>query len=420
MKVFWSWQADTPGKTGRHFVRDALAEAIKTLRQPEEIEEPSEREVRQALHLDHDRHGVSGSPVLAATIFRKIEQSAVFVVDVTLVAEMGGKLAKKKLINSNVAIEYGYAVHALSDEYILMIQNEYYGTRDELPFDLKYKAGPIQYRLGPRATKPQIDAERVRLRGVLVTALRPYIGRSTSARSASQSFQETAPTVNAAFFWGAADVLARWENPAPGPFRRADGVTFEYRFNEHRAFYLRVIPTSPLTDPLRLTSLITIAESRRVDVLTRAAYTNSAGRNKFGVIVYEAHGDSTTPDAFTQLFQNGEIWGVTRDLFAEYQGDMVVPMVAVSNFYSRVLNNYILISSELGSGPPHTVEMGAVGLSEVRLSMPPPNPWNQVSGPIHQDEFRIRRVLNDVAADNQSQLIDEFQHNLYDLVGISV
>jgi len=31
MKVFWSWQADTHGKTGRHFVREALADAIKLL-----------------------------------------------------------------------------------------------------------------------------------------------------------------------------------------------------------------------------------------------------------------------------------------------------------------------------------------------------------------------------------------------------
>jgi hypothetical protein len=119
MKIFWSWQSDTPGKVGRHFVRGALAEAIEVLRQPNEIEEPSEREAREALHLDHDRQGVSGSPDLAPTIFRKIEQAAVFVADVTLVGEttpVGEKAegrAAKKLINSNLAIEYGYAHHAL-------------------------------------------------------------------------------------------------------------------------------------------------------------------------------------------------------------------------------------------------------------------------------------------------------------------
>jgi hypothetical protein len=68
-------------------VRDALAEAINALKADEEIVEPSEREARDAMHLDSDRQGVSGSPDLAATIFEKIERAAVFVADVTLVGE---------------------------------------------------------------------------------------------------------------------------------------------------------------------------------------------------------------------------------------------------------------------------------------------------------------------------------------------
>ena len=42
MKIFWAWQADLPGKVSRHFVREALEEAIAKLRQPKDIEEPSE------------------------------------------------------------------------------------------------------------------------------------------------------------------------------------------------------------------------------------------------------------------------------------------------------------------------------------------------------------------------------------------
>ena len=41
MKIFWSWQSDTDGKTGRFFVRDALEEAIKQLKQPPDVEEPT-------------------------------------------------------------------------------------------------------------------------------------------------------------------------------------------------------------------------------------------------------------------------------------------------------------------------------------------------------------------------------------------
>jgi hypothetical protein len=69
MKLFWSWQADTPGNISGYFARDALSEAIEVLKTDEDIVEPSEREARDALRLDADRQGVPGSPDLAATIF---------------------------------------------------------------------------------------------------------------------------------------------------------------------------------------------------------------------------------------------------------------------------------------------------------------------------------------------------------------
>jgi hypothetical protein len=85
MKVFWSWRSDTDGKTGRFFVRDALKEAIDQLKQAPEIEEPSAREGREALHFDQDVQGVTGSPDLARTILDKIDAAHVVVADVTLV-----------------------------------------------------------------------------------------------------------------------------------------------------------------------------------------------------------------------------------------------------------------------------------------------------------------------------------------------
>src|SRR5215218_1737643 len=114
MKIFWSWQSDTPGKTGRHFVRDALLVAITTLKEAPDVEEPTSAENREGLHLDQDRQGVSGSPDLARTIFEKIDCATVFVADVTLVGSSDD--GSKRLINSNVAIEYGHAHHALGDK----------------------------------------------------------------------------------------------------------------------------------------------------------------------------------------------------------------------------------------------------------------------------------------------------------------
>jgi hypothetical protein len=78
MKVFWSWQSDTPGKTGRHFIRDALKAAIKKLKDADDVIEPTEREIRSELHIDHDRSGVPGSPDLVGVILEKIEQPTVW------------------------------------------------------------------------------------------------------------------------------------------------------------------------------------------------------------------------------------------------------------------------------------------------------------------------------------------------------
>src|SRR6202021_2830349 len=129
MKVFWSWQSDTPKDIGRFFVRDALREAIQVLKTDEHVLEPHEREAAAKLKLDSDRQGVPGSPDLAATIFDKIEAADVFVADVSLVGTTG---QGKKLINSNVAIEYGHAHKALSYRRVLMVQNHHYGDGDDL------------------------------------------------------------------------------------------------------------------------------------------------------------------------------------------------------------------------------------------------------------------------------------------------
>src|SRR5271166_5938410 len=163
MKVFWSWQSDTPGKTGRHFVRTVLTDAIKALKEPEDIEEPTERASREALHLDHDRQGVPGSPDLAPTIFAKIAAAAVFIADVTLVGSVDrpedekGPGGAKRLVNSNVAIEYGYALRSLGDIAILMVQNTYYGNREALPFDKSTRPAPFNTTWHPMPPKTMLQ-----------------------------------------------------------------------------------------------------------------------------------------------------------------------------------------------------------------------------------------------------------------------
>jgi hypothetical protein len=363
MKIFWSWQSDTPGKTGRHFVRDVLKEAIKELKQAQDLEEPLEREGREAVHLDHDRHGVLGSPDLAPTIFRKIEASAVFISDVTLVAEIRdaeGALVKK-LINSNVTIEYGFALKALTDERVLMVQNTHFGSREDLPFDLKHKAGPIQYSLAPGATKAEIAAEAVKLRATFVGALRPYLTLGQGSQLPPEPFPETPSTNHPGMFWRPGDVLAvAGETPLARATGRADAEQVEFHLDE---------------------------------------------------------------PAITQIFRNGEIWAISRAFVREFQGNWVVPMEALNSAYTHTIGNFLQVASEnIGLQLPYTAELGAGGLKNVRLSMPRHMArWtNDISDPIFDNHTSIRKSLNSNEPGAVAALIQEFSSHLYDQVGVTV
>lgn len=167
MKIFWSWQSDTPGNIGRYLVRDALNDAIEKLKDYKEVEDAP-----RDLHLDYDVKDVPGSPDLVRTILEKIEKSEVVVADVTIVGETP---EGKGLTNSNVAIELGYAFHACSDERTVLVFNEHYGTYEKLPFDLRHKGGAVDFNLKPEASKSEIAAARRLLTDAFVRKLRPFV-----------------------------------------------------------------------------------------------------------------------------------------------------------------------------------------------------------------------------------------------------
>jgi hypothetical protein len=126
IKVFYSWQSDLPSASNRSFIQDALEKASKTIRDDESIEvEPV---------IDRDTLGEPGSPDIALTIFRKIDDADIFVCDVSIINQ--GK--KRRLTpNPNVLVELGYAIKTLGYNRIILVMNAAYGTPDQLPFDLK-------------------------------------------------------------------------------------------------------------------------------------------------------------------------------------------------------------------------------------------------------------------------------------------
>ena len=374
MKVFWSWQSDTPGKIGRHFVRNVLSAAIEQLKQTPEIEEPTAREARLAMQLDQDRKGIPGSPDLARVILEKIEQSAVFVADVTAVGittTQNQGTQPKKVINPNVAIELGYALHALGDRALLMVMNEHYGSRADLPFDLQSKAGPIIFRLPPDADTKTITAASRQLTAQLAEALELCITQHVERVRQQRPFPEAAAADSSAVYFQPNDVLVIGSSGQ------------EYRFAYERAAYIRLFPTHG-NPRIGLATLNPIFQAGR-PVPMCVVQGGISGSNRFGSIICAPRGPDVI-DGLTQGFATGELWGIDGTIFRpdehwDYRlrdqriPMWVIPTIDFEKLYVRVLRNYGQVaSSALKLDPPYTVELGAVGLEGVYFTAPG-TPW---------------------------------------------
>ena len=156
--IFYSWQSDLPNSTNRGFIQRALEQATKEIRGDDSIAvEPV---------IDRDTIGVPGSPDIAATILKKIDQCDIFACDVSIINQGS---TTRLTPNPNVLIELGYALKRLGWSRILMVQNIEFGNVEELPFDLRMK------RVIPYKAKEKDEnrsEERKKLKSKLVKALK--------------------------------------------------------------------------------------------------------------------------------------------------------------------------------------------------------------------------------------------------------
>jgi hypothetical protein len=136
LKIFYSWQSDLPNNTNRQFIMTCLEKAMSTIHQNNiSITDWS---------IESDSRGENGTPELASTIFSKIDQSDIFVADISIINQ--GK-DFRRICNPNVLIELGYASSRLGWDRILCVYNLAYGQIEDLPFDIRHRK-PLTYISG--------------------------------------------------------------------------------------------------------------------------------------------------------------------------------------------------------------------------------------------------------------------------------
>ncbi len=173
--VFYSWQSDLPNRTNRGFIEKALEKAIKTIRSSLVIEK-DERPDEDAIIIDQDTQGMTGSPDIAHAIFDKIQNADIFVGDVSIInnhLKLNVPTSEKfrPTPNPNVLVELGYSANRLTWDNIICVLNLAYGNIDDLPFDLRSRR-VLSYRA---KEQDEVGAERDNLAKQLETALQAIV-----------------------------------------------------------------------------------------------------------------------------------------------------------------------------------------------------------------------------------------------------
>lgn len=128
MKIFYSWQSDLPNSNNRNLIQGSIDKTVKKFSNIIKIE------------ADRDTKSKLGSPDITKTIFEKIDESDLFIADITMINKSKYKFLRDKkraTPNPNVLIELGYAAKTLGWERIICVYNTDYSPLDSLPFDLR-------------------------------------------------------------------------------------------------------------------------------------------------------------------------------------------------------------------------------------------------------------------------------------------
>lgn len=342
MKIFWSWQSDTPPAIGREFVKSALKDAIEQLAEEMDLSEAERPE------LDHDTKDVPGLAPIADTIFEKIDSAALFVADVTLTGATAD--GAKKTPNPNVLIELGYALKALGTQRIVLVANSAGGFRpEELPFDLRHRRGPITYECDTGAAKDAKSKAQRALARDLAAALRTNLG-SYAPGPVPETPQYPCVPGDPSIWFAESESIGLH-----------DSVTGKLQPGRAHA-YLRIAASGwTESKPTRLD-----IQKKSIDPFGEWRHGSAPVPNELGVLAggwVRKEGEVT---ALTQWFdKTAEIWGISPAYDFESDGVRQLATHALARQWRKRLRQWIRLFEELGARKPFRIEAGLSGIQGI-------------------------------------------------------
>lgn len=358
MKIFWSWQSDTPAAEGRNFIKTSLSAALAQLADELEWSEAERAE------LDHDTKNVPGLAPIADTIFEKIDNATIFVADITPTGATPD--GKKKTPNPNVLIELGYALKSLGPQRVVLVANGAGGFRPEdLPFDLRHRRGPITYVVKLDSDKATKDKAMRTLTSDLASALR------TNLKSIATPVGEEFPLhpslqEDRALWFDRSQSIGLHDNEK-GMLRQGPALA-----------YLRVSASGWSGEKPSRRAI------KDLGIAAFGEWANGSGPvpNELGVLAGGWHRSTSEVSALTQWFdKTGEIWGVSPAYGFQSKGRLQLATVALAKQWRKRLREWIALFKRLGANGPYRVEAGLTGIQDIY--------W-----PVDFDFFELPRCLD--------------------------
>jgi len=359
--IFFSWQTETPNAIGRNFLRQVLDEVCEELATEGDLEEA----VRDP-KIDSDTQGVAGQPPIAETIFKKIDNSAVVIADMTLT---GKRRDGRPSPNPNVLLEYGWALKSLGHSRVISVMNTTFGepSSENLPFDLAHLRWPMQYKLPEGAAADIKKAERKKLKLSLREAIQASLATVPPLTVETQRAFPGAPAKNGqARFRGPDEALGYDED-------LLSGANHEVFLADGAAMWIRLMPATVPTKQWKVNELKAASSSTSnltPLVMPAGGYSYVRASDGYGMyrVSHRADGQrerQTNSIAFA--FRTSEVWSVDTMLLAY---DDRLPYSAIEAALVEALDKYNRFQLALGALGPFRWKAGLVGIKGRYLVYP--------------------------------------------------
>ncbi|MGV0821043.1 hypothetical protein [Martelella sp. AMO21009] len=403
-KVFWSWQSDYSPKTCRHFIRDALVEAIELVADEIGVDDADRPEI------DHDTKGERGMADIAATILNKIADAAVFVADLTPIAQSADG---KWLPNPNVMIELGWAMHRPGWERVIGILNLASGAKvEDLPFDIRQRR-VVTFVLADNADKQTRSAVRSKLVKELKEALRTNLEEHADDISAASRITGVPTNPKNYSIWASAgDTLTH--NDAFGGAKRE-----KVAIPDVPRAYMRIIPAGWKNGVPAVSDIAGLHQSKSVEAPSDSARDGNFGATEEGFVRYwitdwsEAHEASS--NNMTMFFEDtGEFWMLHGSVITQHQGQLLLRDHPMLGQWSRLLRQTMAVLDRFQARKVRRVEAGLFGVKDLKWF----SEWQGDRTPSRRNDTREDRQNADWSSEAQLKFLTDAYNRVRNLFAL--